>query len=215
MHACLPSVDCRRQGLELRSLPWVLFHSLSLLPPQWDQRGLSKTQTWPDNFHHFPSSCQAYWDIKIIRTCYLTHSLVPSTLDSPNQNFWSWELASVFFWKLSQGVRCNWSSFWESLATRYFRHKVFKTGSLVMIYVISSDTASWRNRPTLPSAAPLEQTSPVTVYPPYSVQMFYHIVIQNLSLKSVYKSAMVSLHPPALALLLLSNCEVLGDHRSS
>lgn len=78
--------------------------------------------------------------------------------------------------------------------------QVFQNRFSSIIDLISSDIASLRNSPTLPSAAPPELMSPFIVYPLYPVQTFHHIIIiQKLLLKSVYISATFSLPSPALS----------------
>lgn len=68
------------KGQELVPLPWVLFNSTPLPPPQWGQRGLSKMQARSCNLHYFLNACQAYLHIRITRRSCLNFILLSSTL---------------------------------------------------------------------------------------------------------------------------------------
>lgn len=164
----------------------------SLVPALSTMR--SEKQTRSANLHCFPNAYQTYWHLKITRRHCLKHRLLPSTLDSPNQNLWLGNWGSIFFLTSTPRSLMRLIQLLGTIGYKAVKMQVFQNRLSSIIDLINSDIACLRNSPTIPSAGPQSWCLPI-----YLIQTFYHTMIQKLLLKSVYISATFSLPSPALS----------------
>lgn len=124
----------------------------SLVPAPSTMR--SEKQTRSANLHCFPNAYQIYWHLKITRRRCLKHRLLPSTLESPNQNLWLGNWGSIFFLTSTPRSLMRLIQLLGTIGYKAVKMQVFQNRLSSIIDLINSDIACLRNSPALPSAGP-------------------------------------------------------------